>query len=192
MSSGHIRTYPYPPPRAVEVTWFARSPPPDDPDDDIAKFYDAIRQKPGWPFELLDEPKGLAVKWAMEAQLLDDEQGINDVTLPVVQALRDLKAEASRIVALDYASQLLQPSVRVAEGQREIPFGKIDGDVANAVKFARRSKYFATQPVELKEKLGVFVTDDLVPKPLQYELWISLRERSPKISTPEAGVKCKI
>ncbi|KAG5220756.1 4-coumarate CoA ligase [Salix suchowensis] len=135
--------------------------PSDDADDDIAKFYDAIRQKPGWPFKLLDEPKGIAVKWAMEAQLLDDEQGINDVTLPVVQALRDLKAEASRIVALDYASQLLQPSVRVAEGQREIPFGKTDGDVANAVKFARRSKYFATQPVELKEKLGVFVTDDL-------------------------------
>lgn len=60
---------------------------PDDVDEDIAKFCDAIRQKPGWPFKLLDESKGLAVKWAMEAQLLD-EKGINDVTLPVVQALR--------------------------------------------------------------------------------------------------------
>lgn len=67
-------------------------------------------------------------------------------------------------MALDYASQLLQPSVRVAEGHREIPFGKID-----QVKFARKSKYFVTQPVELKEKLGVFVTGDLVPKSLQLE-----------------------
>lgn len=73
-------------------------------------------------------------------------------------------------MALDYASQLLQPSVRAVEEQREIPFGKIDRDVANAVKFARRSKYFVTQPVELKEKLGVFVTDDLVPKSLQSEV----------------------
>ncbi len=61
---------------------------PNDASDDIEKFCDAIRQKPGWPFKLLDESKGLAVKWAMEAQLLDDEQGINDDSLPVVQALR--------------------------------------------------------------------------------------------------------
>ncbi|KAF7430750.1 hypothetical protein PC9H_006461 [Pleurotus ostreatus] len=164
----------------------------DDVNEDIAKFCDAIRQKPGWPFKLLDESKGLAVKWAMEAQLLDDEQGINDVKLPVVQALRDLKAEASRIVALDYASQLLQPSVRAVEGQREIPFGKIDRDVTNTVKFARRSKYSVTQPVELKEKLGVFVTDDLVPKSLHSELVHELdliARTEPKDIHPGSGGK---
>ncbi|KAL4268889.1 DUF4246 domain-containing protein [Pleurotus pulmonarius] len=165
---------------------------PNDASDDIEKFCDAIRQKPGWPFKLLDESKGLAVKWAMEAQLLDDEQGINDDSLPVVQALRDLKAEASRIVALDYASQLLQPSVRATEAHTEIPFSKIDRDVANAVKFARKSKYFVTQPVELKEKLGVFVTDDLVPKSLQSELAHELdlvARTEPKDIHPGSGGK---
>lgn len=56
--------------------------------DDVLTFCDAIRKKPRWPFKLLDESKGLAAKWAMEAQLLNNEEAMNDGSLLVVQAIR--------------------------------------------------------------------------------------------------------
>lgn len=56
--------------------------------DAVSTFCDAIRKKSGWPFKLLDESKGLATKWAMEAQLLHNEEAMNDETLLVVQAIR--------------------------------------------------------------------------------------------------------
>lgn len=80
----------------------------------------------------------------------------------------DLKAEASRIVALDYSPQLLQTSVHVEEG-RDIPFQGIDKDVTNTLKFVRTSKYSIVQP-KLREEVGVFVSDDLVPRSLHSEV----------------------
>ncbi|KAF4599948.1 hypothetical protein EYR40_007054 [Pleurotus pulmonarius] len=149
------------------------------------------RKKPRWPFKLLDESKGLAAKWAMEAQLLDNEEAMNDGTLLVVQAIRDLKTEASRIVALDYSPQLLQTSTRVGEGHRDIHFQEIDKDVTNTLKFVRTSEYSIVQP-KLREEVGVFVTDDLVPRSLHSELVHELdlvAKQEPKDIHPGSGGK---
>ncbi|KAL4255807.1 Protein of unknown function DUF4246 [Pleurotus pulmonarius] len=157
----------------------------------ISIFCDAIRKKPRWPFKLLDESKGLAAKWAMEAQLLDNEEAMNDGTLLVVQAIRDLKTEASRIVALDYSPQLLQTSTRVGEGHRDIHFQEIDKDVTNTLKFVRTSEYSIVQP-KLREEVGVFVTDDLVPRSLHSELVHELdlvAKQEPKDIHPGSGGK---
>ncbi|KAF4563236.1 hypothetical protein EYR36_003675 [Pleurotus pulmonarius] len=150
-----------------------------------------FRKKPRWPFKLLDESKGLAAKWAMEAQLLDNEEAMNDGTLLVVQAIRDLKTEASRIVALDYSPQLLQTSTRVGEGHRDIHFQEIDKDVTNTLKFVRTSEYSIVQP-KLREEVGVFVTDDLVPRSLHSELVHELdlvAKQEPKDIHPGSGGK---
>ena len=81
----------------------------------------------------------------------------------------DLKAEASRIVALDHSPQLLQAGVHAEEGHRDIPFQKIDQDVTDTLKFVRSSKYSVVQP-KLREEVGVFVTDDLVPRSVHSEV----------------------
>ncbi len=68
-------------------------------------------------------------------------------------------------MALDYELRL-----GVQEPPQEgVSFDKIDSDVTNALKFARESKYYITQP-QLKEKVGAFVTDDLVPVSVQSEV----------------------
>ncbi|KAG9221185.1 hypothetical protein CCMSSC00406_0007359 [Pleurotus cornucopiae] len=159
--------------------------------DAVSTFCDAIRKKPGWPFKLLDKSKGLATKWAMEAQLLHNEEAMNDETLLVVQAIRDLKAEASRIVALDHSPQLLQAGVHAEEGHRDIPFQKIDQDVTDTLKFVRSSKYSIVQP-KLREEVGVFVTDDLVPRSLHSELVHELdlvAQKEPRDIHPGSGGK---
>ncbi|KAF7428753.1 hypothetical protein PC9H_007985 [Pleurotus ostreatus] len=163
-----------------------------EPDSDaVSTFCDAIRMKPGWPFKLLDESKGLATKWAMEAQLLHNEEAMNDESLLVVQAIRDLKAEASRIVALDHSPQLLQASVHAEEGHRDIPFEKIDQDVTDTLKFVRSSKYSIVQP-KLREEVGVFVTDNIVPRSLHSELVHELdliAQKEPRDIHPGSGGK---
>lgn len=68
-------------------------------------------------------------------------------------------------MALDYELRLETQ----ASPQEGASFDKIDHDVTNALKFARGSKHYITQP-QLKEKVGVFVTDDLVPASLQSEV----------------------
>ena len=40
-------------------------------DDDLGSFGDAIRAKYGWEFMILDNERGLAFEWAVEAQLLE-------------------------------------------------------------------------------------------------------------------------
>ncbi|KAF4566608.1 hypothetical protein EYR36_012039 [Pleurotus pulmonarius] len=151
-------------------------------DEQISRFCEKIREKPSWPFKVLDESKELMIKWAMEAQLLGSEDEMKDDNLPVVQAIRDLEAEARRIVALDYELRL-----GVQEPPQEgVSFDKIDYNVTNALKFARQSKYYITRP-QLKEELGVFVTDDLVPVSLQSELLRSLdvlAQKEPKDMHP--------
>lgn len=57
--------------------------------------------------------------------------------------------------------------------QEGVSFDKIDHNVTNTLKFARESKYYITQP-QLKEKVGVFVTDDLVPVSLQSKVCQSI------------------
>lgn len=56
--------------------------------EQISQFCEKIREKPSWPFKVLDETKGLAIKWAMEAQLLANEDEMKDDSLPVVQAIQ--------------------------------------------------------------------------------------------------------
>ncbi len=68
-------------------------------------------------------------------------------------------------MALDYELRLRAQELP----QEGVSFNKIDCDVTNALKFARESKYYIAQP-QLKEKVGVFVTDDLVPVSLQSEV----------------------
>ncbi|KAJ8703404.1 hypothetical protein PTI98_002028 [Pleurotus ostreatus] len=156
-------------------------------DQQISQFCEKIREKPSWPFKVLDESKELAIKWAMEAQLLASEDEMKDDGLPVVQAIHDLKAEARRIITLDYELRF-----EVQEPLQEgVSFDKIDHDVTNALKFARESKYYIAQP-QLKEKVGVFVTDDLVPASLQSELLRSLgvlAQKEPKDMHPGSGGK---
>ncbi len=57
-------------------------------DEQISQFCEKIREKPSWPFKVLDESKELMIKWAMEAQLLGSEDEMKDVNLPVVKAIR--------------------------------------------------------------------------------------------------------
>ncbi|KAF4599576.1 hypothetical protein EYR40_006671 [Pleurotus pulmonarius] len=156
--------------------------------DDVYQFCNVIRGKPGWVFQILDESKGFALRWALEAQLLRTQQDINDETLLVVQALHDLKAEASRIVAFDYTPQW---GNKLGGDSRDLPFSTIDRDVSNALKVAREGKHFFTES-ELREKVGVFVTDDFVPKSLQSELCYELAliaQQEPQDIHPGSGGK---
>ncbi|KAF4598316.1 hypothetical protein EYR38_006713 [Pleurotus pulmonarius] len=155
--------------------------------DDVYQFCNVIRGKPGWVFQILDESKRFALRWALEAQLLRTQQDINDETLLVVQALHDLKAEARRIVAFDYTPQWGNK----LGGDRDLPFSTIDRDVSNALKVAREGKHFFTES-ELREKVGVFVTDDFVPKSLQSELCYELAliaQQEPQDIHPGSGGK---
>ncbi len=72
-------------------------------------------------------------------------------------------------MALDYSPQLLQTSTHAGEGHRAIPFQEINKDVTNTLKFVRTSEYSIVQP-KLGEEVGVFVTDDLVPRSLHSEV----------------------
>lgn len=54
----------------------------------LAQFVDAVREKNDWVRKILDEDRGLAQKWAIEAGLLSVGDDYDDESLPVVPVLR--------------------------------------------------------------------------------------------------------
>jgi len=78
--------------------------------------------------------------------------------------IRDLKAEANRIRNLDHTIRLHSPR----PPDRNIDYQIIDADVEQAVDFIRHAKY-AIRPPPLKEEVGVYISEGLVPYSLQQE-----------------------
>jgi hypothetical protein len=77
---------------------------------------------------------------------------------------RDLKAEANRICKLDHTIRLHSPRLP----DRNVNYQKIDTDVEQAVDFIRHAKHAIRAP-PLKEEVGVYISEGLVPYSLQRE-----------------------
>ncbi|KAL0961435.1 hypothetical protein HGRIS_006380 [Hohenbuehelia grisea] len=124
--------------------------------NEILKFCDAVRAKEGWVFKILDEKRGLGKKWATEAGLWIPSSAEAETQTNVV--LAELKAEARRILAVDYAIHL-RSSYRLLE--RSVPFDTVSKDTAESVCYQRQSKDGLRDP-DLKDIAGVFVSDAAV------------------------------
>ncbi|KAL0961438.1 hypothetical protein HGRIS_006383 [Hohenbuehelia grisea] len=134
---------------------------------EILKFCDAIRAKDGWAHKVLDEKRGLAKKWATEAGLwIPSSDEAEKQTNTVLDLFHQLKAEARRILAVDHAITL-RSNYRLPE--RSVAFDAISKDVANSVSYQRQSKFGLRDP-DLKDIVGVFVSDGVIPPSLHAEL----------------------
>ncbi|KAL0961447.1 hypothetical protein HGRIS_006392 [Hohenbuehelia grisea] len=129
----------------------------------FAGFCNAIRAKDGWVVKLLNEQQNLATKWAMEAGLWSPGTTMDE---GLAATIEELKAEARRIRAIDLTVDL-SGTRRLPE--RQIPFQDIHKDVSTSVCYQRASKYGLRDP-GLKDIVGVFVSDGIVPPSLHAEL----------------------
>ncbi len=123
----------------------------------------------------------LANKWVQEADLMG-ESGIEvDLveliwydyarshtfsTISVTSiSTRELKAEAYRIRVLDKGIMLRPPSLP----ERAIDFERIRNDVMISLKHSRKSK-FAIRRADLRDDVGVYVSDGIIPLSLHREV----------------------
>lgn len=82
---------------------------------------------------------------------------------------RELKAEATCIRTLDHLIQINSAH----RPCRVVSFDQIDAEVRNALKYIRAGTY-ALRPPRLKEEVGVYASDGLVPDLLHREVRIHL------------------
>jgi hypothetical protein len=78
-----------------------------------------------------------------------------------------LKAEAIRIHKLDYLIQTNSTHLTM----RPVDFDQIDTDVRNTLKYVRGAKY-ALRPPSLREEVGVYASDGVVPDLLHQEVGV--------------------
>ncbi|KAJ7872308.1 hypothetical protein B0H14DRAFT_3438991 [Mycena olivaceomarginata] len=125
----------------------------------IAAFCDAVREKTDWYHKLLDSTRRLDIKWAEEAELGGSDSNVG-MDVNVASAVNELKNEARRILFYDIEIRLPTPSVSdVAE--------TVNVEVAEPPPALRA-------PLGLSEKVGVFISDNLVPSALHRELVANL------------------
>ncbi|KAJ7577457.1 hypothetical protein C8J56DRAFT_1031469 [Mycena floridula] len=134
----------------------------------LTAFSDAVRSKPNWFHKVLDPDRDLSTKWAIEANLFDEDpnkdiEGI-DRRL-VLGQIEELKEEARRIRFED----LLIHSGSVHAIERDVEFDTIEADVRKELNFIQNSKH-GIRPVKLRESVGVFASNGLVPTTLHKEL----------------------
>ncbi|KAL4258731.1 hypothetical protein AB1N83_009773 [Pleurotus pulmonarius] len=120
-------------------------------------FAQAIRDKKDW-FLKVDS---LANKWVQEADLM----GESGIEVDLVELIWELKAEAHRIRVLDKTIMLRPPSLP----ERAIDSERIRNDVMISLKHSRRSK-FAIRRADLRDDVGVYVSDGIIPLSLHREL----------------------
>ncbi|KAF9496452.1 hypothetical protein BDN71DRAFT_750427 [Pleurotus eryngii] len=121
-------------------------------------FAIAVRSKKDWFFKI----EALVNKWAQEADLLAEDGTIGD---DVVEMIWDLKAAAHRIRTIDHEVWLRSPSLT----ERNIDFKKIQTDVLISLKHSKSSK-FAVRLADLRDRIGVYISDGIVPPSLHQEL----------------------
>jgi hypothetical protein len=136
----------------------------------IAAFCDAVREKTDWYHKLLDSTRRLDIKWAEEAGLGGSDSNVGmDVnvasavkcaqsfkTYAMLILISELKNEARRILFYDIEIRLPTPSV---------------SDVAETVNLEVAEPPPALRaPLGLSEKVGVFISDNLVPSALHREV----------------------
>ncbi|KAF4583602.1 hypothetical protein EYR38_002357 [Pleurotus pulmonarius] len=121
-------------------------------------FAIAVESKKDWFFKI----EALANKWVQEADLLAEDGTIGD---DVVEMIWDLKAAAHRIRAIDHKVWLHSPSLP----ERGIDFKKIRTDVLISLKHSKSSK-FAVRLADLRDRIGVYISDGIVPPSLHQEL----------------------
>ncbi|KAF4564880.1 hypothetical protein EYR36_002823 [Pleurotus pulmonarius] len=119
-------------------------------------FAQAIRDKKDW-FLKVDS---LANKWVQEADLM----GESGIEVDLVELIWELKAEAHRIRVLDKTIMLRPPSLP----ERAIDSERIRNDVMISLKHSRRSK-FAIRRADLRDDVGVYVSDGIIPLSLHRE-----------------------
>lgn len=133
-------------------------------DKKLRGFGDKVREKEGWEFKILDKTKDLGVKWAIEASLLpnsssESNQESSEQEKEVLGYLQELKEEARRIIYHDHTSHLTPQSLRT---RRTYDFEKIQDEAVKAYKYLKASQH-GVLSAELKEEVGVFISDDVVP-----------------------------
>ncbi|KAF9064500.1 hypothetical protein BDP27DRAFT_1333470 [Rhodocollybia butyracea] len=132
-------------------------------DKNLAKFCAAVRDKKDWQTKVLDEK--IVLKWVIEAELAaPDSQVLEGDAL---EAVSELRRSVRAIRDSDWKILL---NVRAGSPLQHFDETGLETDLKKTLKYARGSKYGLREP-ELKEnRLGVFVSDDLVPRALHQEL----------------------
>ncbi|KAF7357695.1 BZ3500-MvSof-1268-A1-R1-Chr11-1g03198 protein [Mycena venus] len=146
-------------------------------------FCDAIRAKKDWYHKILDPTLNLGAKWAVEAGLAEadtfsnaEKNSLTD-KLNIVAVLEELRNEAKRIVFFDYNIRM----DAYKEPESSVDIESFDDDILASLKYAAGSEYGVRAP-DLREEVGVFISDDLVPASLHCELMLhldALAEREP-------------
>lgn len=121
-------------------------------------FAITVQSKNDWFFKI----EALANKWAQEADLLAEDGTVED---DVVEMIWDLIAAARRIRAIDHEVCLRSPSLP----ERNIDFKKIRNNVLVSLKRSRSSR-FAIRLADLRDRIGVYISDGIVPPSLHQEL----------------------
>ncbi|KAJ7577465.1 hypothetical protein C8J56DRAFT_970875, partial [Mycena floridula] len=140
--------------------------------EQLAAFSDSVRSKPEWFNKVLDPNRNLTAKWAIEAGILHEDpnkkiRGMNRSA--VLGEIEELKQEARRIRFED----LLVHSGSVHAVRRNVDLQKIEVDVRKELNFIQNAEH-SIMPVTLREDVGVFASNGLVPKSLHKELGTEL------------------
>ncbi|THU93244.1 hypothetical protein K435DRAFT_197423 [Dendrothele bispora CBS 962.96] len=130
-------------------------------------FAKAILEKKDWHSKILDEERNLPLKWAVEAELVRKVSS-RIPSGPVLDTIEELKSRA-RCIEADDNQVLTLNTITIPQRLSEDRYQSIHEDVLNQVRYARLSKYGIRTPY-LKQKVGVNISDDLVPKSLHEEL----------------------
>ncbi|KZT55198.1 hypothetical protein CALCODRAFT_518889 [Calocera cornea HHB12733] len=115
-------------------------------------FAAAIRSKPNWHLKLLDDSRGLAEKWVAEARLVERGVGMGDIDALFLE----LKREALRIQHLD---PIFPPSIPHPADLTLWP--PIDTLISTSLS------QHTLRTAALKERVGIFTSDNLVPRELR-------------------------
>ncbi|KAJ3751513.1 hypothetical protein DFH05DRAFT_196656 [Lentinula detonsa] len=130
-------------------------------DHDLTQFYAAVREKKDWEQKIWDDK--LTLKWAIEAELTPlGSTVLQGETQAVIEELR----RRSHIRKLD--TEIIWDTGNNSSKHRR-PVTDIDSDLKNALKYARGSKHALFEPELTEERLGIFVSDDLVPASVHQE-----------------------
>ncbi|KAJ3984363.1 hypothetical protein F5890DRAFT_49768 [Lentinula detonsa] len=144
-------------------------------DHDLTQFYAAVREKKDWEQKIWDDK--LTLKWAIEAELAPlGSTLLQGETQAVIEELR----RRSHIRKLD--KEIIWDTGNNSSKHRR-PVADIDSDLKNALKYARGSKHALFEPELTEKRLGIFVSDDLVPASVHQELvreLDALAENEPK------------
>ncbi|KAJ6560155.1 hypothetical protein B0H19DRAFT_1234491 [Mycena capillaripes] len=122
------------------------------------------------------------LKWAAEAVLAASSDSIAMIDVNAAAALEELKNEVHRILFYGFKISLGAPLVPDATANMNLGH---DNEIRASLMYATESSQAVGAPLGLSEKVGVFISDDLVPPALHRELVSHLDAFKAQIDPPD-------